>query len=1002
MQQQYIQQQSAGLQDGLGSGSGKYGASALHSKRGTGDYHHSNSLGRMPAGSSGLQPGIRRTASGNHGIQGGVLSGVTSSQSGDGPSSRGGSMAAGEVGLRGERGLAGRSARYGQRAGGIDGGDQPPPPAQATTKSGGGPAWTSNRWRHLQPEDDSSGNSSPTEDAGEAWSAGPASTEWKPSSGSDPIQQERARIRSADTSLQDWDEDDKAEATPVPAARKVDSPVSIEQPPVSSSRPSMPTSSSNRSFLMDDLLGPSRIAPTAIAESHSLPSAPLSNGFSAPSSRSNSITTPLSMLNIGAHDPLLSASGRGIRLPAGGGNTTPSRAAAAEGLELLARRSPVQEVSMAALQQQYMPRTQPNPPPIRQLPPEQIFWQYRDPSGQLQGPFSALQMQDWYRQGFFNDTLLVKRVESTDFENLGALIMRVGDVSQPFLSPLAPRVMALPPGMVGFGQSPVAQRAVSPALWRSHAHDSQPTSREGSFSSPLTSAYPQDPFTQIPSQHQQFQSTSSYSAPRADLVESETQPLDPWADTALVSQPIRRGSSALGGGDAVVAADISAHKRTLAVQQAAIGPISPIVGNPLKQQEALPSPIGRVSAIAPPLESASPIQQAVQPSAPKVAAIPAESNPEPAAPALPNKADKAAAPIAAEVRSALPSKKPEQMQAAASKPEPSEAEPQTGRVSTVTQEAFQRQKKSETALAPATNEVPFSSFVNDLSPSAGTAAAKAAPWAKPSDDDNKATSTPTLTPSSSMSLREIQAKEQKEAEIRKAAEKKAFAARIAAEEAAIAGRLAREAAESLPASSRWGDVASPAASAPAASPWAKASATAAPATTRSSTVKKTLKEIQEEEARQKKEAAAQAQARAKAYASSVGSASGSSLSMSVNAGGAWTTVGSGSKPAPAVAAPASIKPAVSGPMVVRAPSNTGAAPSMASRLAGSAIVAPKPASPAPVASMIKSISTVANGRAAIPISANKPEEAVAPASSDLIKWCRDALKGLEIPSKLMD
>jgi PERQ amino acid-rich with GYF domain-containing protein len=288
-------------------------------------------------------------------------------------------------------------------------------------------------------------------------------------------------------------------------------------------------------------------------------------------------------------------------------------------------------------------------------------------------------------------------------------------------------------------------------------------------------------------------------------------------------------------------------------------------------------------------------------------------------------------------KSATAADKPKQ--AAVAQPKPAEptansqpAELKQGKISTTTQEAFQKQKKGETA-STAKAEIPFSSLVNDLSSAASPSASapKAAPWAKGNEEEGKAITTPTLTPSSSMSLREIQAKEQKEAEIRKTAEKRATAARIAAEEAATAERLAREAAESLPATSKWGDVASPAAtSTPATSPWAKPAAPVATATTRSGTVKRTLKEIQEEEARQKKEAAAQAQARAKAYASSVGASNGVSTpaSTAVNAGGAWTTVGSGTKP-PVAVAPA-VKPAPTAVKTVSA----APAPSMASRLAG--------------------------------------------------------------------
>ena len=721
------------------------------------------------------------------------------------------------------------------------------------------------------------------------------------------------------------------------------------------------------------------------------------------------------MLNIGGQDPLLSSSVRGGRQ--NGGNLTPSRAAAAEGLELLARRSPVQEVSMAALQGQYMPRSQPTPPPpFRQLPPEQIFWQYRDPSGQLQGPFSAIQMQDWYLQGFFSETLLVKRVEAADFETLGALVIRIGDPSKPFLSNPAPRLFG-PPGMIGsaFGQasiaaqSPVAQRAVSPATWRSHAHGSQPTSREGSFSSAsLPSAFPQDPFGQ---HHQISSDTSIAQAPQqAHHVEQARAPLDPWADMAPISQPVQRGSSALGGSEVVTPLDTHPHRRALAAQQAAIGPISPIVAHQTRQPDSLPSPIGRAFAGSA-LKETVPMQQEAQP--PVVSSrsekVISEAKQElvddkPTA-AVTDKKKASAAPVTENLaKSVTMADKPKQTAVAQPKPAEPTANGQPaglkqGKISTTTQEAFQKQKKGE-ATSTAKAEISFSSLVNDPSPAASPSASapKAAPWAKGNEEESKAITTPTLTPSSSMSLREIQAKEQKEAELRKAAEKRATAARIAAEEAASAERLAREAAESLPATSKWGDVASPAAtSSPAASPWAKPAAPATTATTRSGTVKRTLKEIQEEEAKQKKEAAAQAQARAKAYASSVGASNGVSTpaSAAANAGGAWTTVGSGSKP-PVSVAPA-VKPAPTAVKTVSA----APAPSMASRLAGSSLssVPTKTASPAPSASSIKIVPATTNGRSATPVPSSKPDDTIAPASTELLKWCREALKGLEIPGR---
>ncbi|KAG4300745.1 hypothetical protein PCANB_002810 [Pneumocystis canis] len=61
-------------------------------------------------------------------------------------------------------------------------------------------------------------------------------------------------------------------------------------------------------------------------------------------------------------------------------------------------------------------------------------WLYKDPMGVTQGPFSSLKMQDWYKAGFFQPTLLVKQVNDEDFEPLSSLIKRVGNHKEPFLA----------------------------------------------------------------------------------------------------------------------------------------------------------------------------------------------------------------------------------------------------------------------------------------------------------------------------------------------------------------------------------------------------------------------------------------------------------------------------------------------------------------------------------------------------------------------------------------
>jgi len=67
--------------------------------------------------------------------------------------------------------------------------------------------------------------------------------------------------------------------------------------------------------------------------------------------------------------------------------------------------------------------------------PDRMRWIYLDPSGRMQGPFSGLEMNDWYKAQFFDPNLRVKRVEDPDFEPLGQLIRRIGNSREPFLVP---------------------------------------------------------------------------------------------------------------------------------------------------------------------------------------------------------------------------------------------------------------------------------------------------------------------------------------------------------------------------------------------------------------------------------------------------------------------------------------------------------------------------------------------------------------------------------------
>ncbi|KAK3312550.1 hypothetical protein B0H66DRAFT_570859 [Apodospora peruviana] len=67
--------------------------------------------------------------------------------------------------------------------------------------------------------------------------------------------------------------------------------------------------------------------------------------------------------------------------------------------------------------------------------PDRMRWVYLDPQGTMQGPFSGLEMNDWYKANFFTPDLRVKRLEDPDFEPLGQLIRRIGNSREPFLVP---------------------------------------------------------------------------------------------------------------------------------------------------------------------------------------------------------------------------------------------------------------------------------------------------------------------------------------------------------------------------------------------------------------------------------------------------------------------------------------------------------------------------------------------------------------------------------------
>lgn len=258
---------------------------------------------------------------------------------------------------------------------------------------------------------------------------------------------------------------------------------------------------------------------------------------------------------------------------------------------------------------------------------------------------------------------------------------------------------------------------------------------------------------------------------------------------------------------------------------------------------------------------------------------------------------------------------------------------------------------------------------------------KAAPWAAQQEVS------PSVQKSSSgPSIREIQAKEAKEDEIRKAAAKKAKAAALASEQAALAAQAEQEA--NLP----WASAKSPATGGPA---WSTPVST-----THANGTKKSLKEIQEEEEGRQKKLAQQRQQTSAApgggagsaprggYAGSLGPKVGQVAPSNTTAPspGPWATVGSNGKASQPTPPP---KPVVPG----------AASRSVSSSAQG------KP----PVSGVMNGARTPPSTLVAAPSGTSKPSGTGPGASKtvdqkpqpslEFLNWCRTALQGLSIPSE---
>lgn len=66
--------------------------------------------------------------------------------------------------------------------------------------------------------------------------------------------------------------------------------------------------------------------------------------------------------------------------------------------------------------------------------PSLMDWLYLDPQGDTQGPFSAQDMSEWYKAGYFQESLMVRRSIDANFIPLGQLVKVYGRTA-PFMQP---------------------------------------------------------------------------------------------------------------------------------------------------------------------------------------------------------------------------------------------------------------------------------------------------------------------------------------------------------------------------------------------------------------------------------------------------------------------------------------------------------------------------------------------------------------------------------------
>ncbi|TPX40378.1 hypothetical protein SeMB42_g06034 [Synchytrium endobioticum] len=120
-------------------------------------------------------------------------------------------------------------------------------------------------------------------------------------------------------------------------------------------------------------------------------------------------------------------------------------------------------------------------------------WVYKDLQGVMQGPFSHIEMHEWYIAGYLQSDLLIRHHEGTSFEPLARIINQFGP-DRPFLLEAEEyqRPRLPPPSSVDRGPGAGGLGLVGTMQGREETHQQQAPPDQGLFS-PFGQHYSQDP-----------------------------------------------------------------------------------------------------------------------------------------------------------------------------------------------------------------------------------------------------------------------------------------------------------------------------------------------------------------------------------------------------------------------------------------------------------------------------------------------------------------------------